>query len=1777
MKNKRQRWTALLLAVVLAFNLFSHTAVTVSAAEIENTEEISTEVYTENTEEMNNEAATEALTAESTEEQPEEAGTETVAEELEEEPAEESASEEAVTEASTETVITEEEPAEKPGLIINELEADDRKDKKEEMEALVDESLLSPMLSGGKPIYSSGQWSYGGQSGNIWYTYDDYGNTVAIFCLNHGASMSNGVTGELVASAGGNFSAYAVSAAMNYYSSHRGNASAYAVAQLLIWNMWNVSEETRSLYNEITYGWSLVEANGGRAPGGNSYSSRLTAVSSGEIRNKKAAFAGAVKNNAKVTKLPGADAGKYEYSSNYNFTGTAWRYFAQAGYISAEPALYTLDGEKYGKSSVVRQNNGSFTISTDITAGEAGSSEDNPLFAVFHLTYGALGSYNYGYLATSGNKQNMTYSAGTPSTGYWIMPVYHEETPAPDGSPVYVIKRDEFGKVLEGVTLKLTGESGEAAQYKYANKHSSGTPRQDALWMIKREGTFRLEEVRPNSSQFSTIAESDKKWIRFRVTKDNDGKYHINVTQKNGMTVSVTQVESGDNKGCDKLVWEVENTAAEGGVAIHKVGKVLSGYNRSTGEFTYTTAEMNVNLEGVTFQFYAAEDININGTAVFKKDENIPIGASWGKGHEVERIKGDLLKDDKTGIVTGTDGVVEVWGLPVGNYYVKEIRKNVEGFTDTTASDTITVPFTVTRDATAAVSFNDTTGTYFANQQKNINVYVEKVDLYTGKIKKLPGAEFTLYADVNNVNYFKQPIFTREQTVPAVVGRDLDKKTEKTESGTWVPIRKVITSDDGNGLFDNLPYGTYLLVETRAPLKDDGTRYELAESSVKFTFSLDGGAADVVKQYTNKEEEGDKVEEGDTGFEISYEMWDIEEHHPQIRKNIETAEPLNPDEPNMPLYLYEDVPGAGAVFGIYAAEDIKNTRDEVVYHTGDEIGTCTTDETGTATYDGVMYQGSYYFKELKTPDDTRYKLDTAQYPFTVSYNSSDVLNEEPVINTLYKGSLKVLKTDGESGRPLPGVEFVLLDEKAEVLGSFVTDDKGEIRIENLPVGTYYLRETKTLEDYLLDSTERKIELTAEDLDQVEEVKNYRLKTVALAKDTGEHITMAGEHVEITDTVTYNGLPMGKLKFVTSLKTKDAGGSVTGVTGKDGKPVMTENIVEITRKAGEITVDLPAFDARPYAGKTVTVYQDIYTMAGERIGGHTDIDSEEQSIHFPRISTTAADKDGGKTVRAGGEVTLVDKIRYENLLPGRKYTVSGVVMDKTTGSPLLVNGKKVTASAEFTPSKGDGETEASFTFSTKGLGNRELVVFETLKLYGAVVAVHQDMEDEGQTVKVLGGTSISIRTNSRITGHGGVKTGDGFILMLTLLFMLAAAVPAMMHCIECWQKLKPAGHAGRRKPKGGKKKKKGSSRRAGYILLLGLAVVLGAAGITGYAAGKIKDLPEKELQDTEYKGKVYTYALQKKYETDNPEEEITFEEKKGMKLQEVDYQVIKTVPQTKEVEETRDYRKLKAKDESKIKDAITIDGQAYQLKEVKWEEIPNRETVSYTLDLGYAGSAPDYPETYEYTYTSPATRKETTVQLPFKRLETGACRWVDGFSATATFHNLEGEVFCLGNHAFSYNADSLSLTGEDYAELVRMLGYDTAKYRLDSAAWSGEPYQTETGEWCRNAVVSGQQYAASYQAVYEDEVENGKLYTAHAVYSTEVELPPEEAPPVYVMQATGYYKETGVWTNIITFVTQHKAASVGIAISLVAVLAVAVMVIMVLRRRKAIKGGDEESN
>ena len=132
-------------------------------------------------------------------------------------------------------------------------------------------------------------------------------------------------------------------------------------------------------------------------------------------------------------------------------------------------------------------------------------------------------------------------------------------------------------------------------------------------------------------------------------------------------------------------------------------------------------------------------------------------------------------------------------------------------------------------------------------------------------------------------------------------------------------------------------------------------------------------------------------------------------------------------------------------------------------------------------------------------------------------------------------------------------------------------------------------------------------------------------------------------------------------------------------------------------------------------------------------------------------------DGQHTADPTGEITIVDVVEYTGLIPGKTYAVSGILMNKGTGEPLLIDGAGVTAEVEFAPEAESGTVELTYTLDASTLAGTTIVVFETLYSDGVEIAAHADINDEAQTIEITEPDEPTLGTTATV--WCGIKKVD----------------------------------------------------------------------------------------------------------------------------------------------------------------------------------------------------------------------------------------------------------------------------------------------------------------------------------------------------------------------------------------------------------------------------------
>ena len=393
----------------------------------------------------------------------------------------------------------------------------------------------------------------------------------------------------------------------------------------------------------------------------------------------------------------------------------------------------------------------------------------------------------------------------------------------------------------------------------------------------------------------------------------------------------------------------------------------------------------------------------------------------------------------------------------------------------------------------------------------------------------------------------------------------------------------------------------------------------------------------------------------------------------------------------------------------------------------------TTGADGMATTKDLPY-GTYVVHQTKGGNGRQLVAD-----FDVVISEDGKVYSYDLVNVQKNAQLKIVKTS-EDG-VIEGIKFRVTRLEDNYSAEYVTNAAGEILTETLPI--YADKDGATKYQYKVEEldTEETFGYQLPDSQTVElsegEIASVSFHNVPI--EIGTKATVEGEKevdpldkVTLTDTVSYTGLVPGKEYKVTGvLMDKETGEKLL----VDGKEITAETVFVPETKNGSVDVTF-IFDATGLHGKEIVVFEDLY-RENVLLATHADINDEGQTVKIknPEIGTKAT-ADGKKEITAD-KITITDVVSYKDLTPGKEYKLTGVLMNKATNDKLLIDGKEITAEATFTPKATTGEVEMTFTFDARELtAETEVVVFETLYRDGIEIAVHADIEDEGQTVKIL---------------------------------------------------------------------------------------------------------------------------------------------------------------------------------------------------------------------------------------------------------------------------------------------------------------------------------------------------------------------------------------------------------------------------------------------------------
>lgn len=841
------------------------------------------------------------------------------------------------------------------------------------------------------------------------------------------------------------------------------------------------------------------------------------------------------------------------------------------------------------------------------------------------------------------------------------------------------------------------------------------------------KGEFELTDLVPGSYTVTEHTPTEYAEQKSKTVNVESGKtatvYFSNVLKKWNLTVTKTDAETKSAQGDATLTGAV--------YGIYNNGKLVDkyttdkncgfttsyyvcgdnwtlkeiepseGYLLDETEYHIGAEAKKYTLENNSVSIGVTEDILKGKIAIIKHtDDGSTKIETPEKGAEFQvylKSSGSYTKakeSERDNLICDEYGFAETKDLPYGTYTVHQTK----GWNGTE----------FIADFDVFISENNKTYKYLINNA-SLESYVKivKVDSETGKQIPYAGAGFQIYDPNGNKVMMKYTYLT------------------VTEIDTFY------TNSDGYLITpETLPYGKgYSVVEVQAPYG-----YILDSTPAYFDITAENtteenGVTIVKAEKKNTPQKGTITVEK-TG-EIFSNVTAVGGGYTDENGNDVTLPTIY-----QPEYSVSGL--AGAVFEIYADEDI-TTPDGTVRAKKDElVATLKTNTKGTATSKQI-YLGKYRVVEKTAPNGfvlnrtvNHIELTYSGQNEKVTSTSTSFTNDrQKVVIDLTKILEQNEKFNIGSNDEILNVSFGLYaDEDLKAANGSVIPKDGLLEIitcnekgkatftTDLPIGSYYVKEISTDSHYILSE------------------KKYPVVFEYAGQDTATvHISVNdGEPIE--NEIIYGTIKGLKIDRETG---ENIAGALFGMFKAEEKE-LSEKAAILTAESNEEGIF--TFENVPYGEyivcelKPANGYlenEELYPVTISEDDEIIGITIENDKI--PELGTTAT-IDGKKEFTVNGDITIDDVVSYKHLTAGKEYTIKGVLMDKSTGKQFLVDGKEVCSEVTFTPETADGEVTVSFTFDGSVITKEtEIVVFETLYREGTEIAVHANIEDENQTVTI----------------------------------------------------------------------------------------------------------------------------------------------------------------------------------------------------------------------------------------------------------------------------------------------------------------------------------------------------------------------------------------------------------------------------------------------------------
>lgn len=616
-----------------------------------------------------------------------------------------------------------------------------------------------------------------------------------------------------------------------------------------------------------------------------------------------------------------------------------------------------------------------------------------------------------------------------------------------------------------------------------------------------------------------------------------------------------------------KARWE--NLMVDTTVAITEI-KAPNGYILNSNPQTLT---IRAN-ETTTVRFDNKEQLA--NLTVIKEDEetgNAPQGAAtlFGAKYDLTDADGNFVATLTMGNVDGISQA-EIKGLKLGTYFLQEVEAP-EGYTlDPTKHE---VQLT------------------YAGQNETVAIHSRTV---TDRVIKghIEGYKFGSRPLIPNslADILERITGTNQDIKPPLEGVELTATAHATGQ-EYV----VMTGENGFFRFENLPYDTYTISETKGP---DG--YLLIEP-FDVTISEDG--------YTHFFLLEDRI---------------IESRLHIVKVDEETGENIPYAGAQFKIFDTWANDGEGAFVSMQRPNDTESTD---VFETNEKGEIVTTENLAW----GV---DRYELHEVKAPEG--YVLLEEPIVFSVTQEDSDGVIRIEVPNRLARQDVQLIKRDRLNEQPLANVPFNLYqiekDGSETLVDAFLTDEEGMISLEGLPYSEYKFVEGQPLPGYLELEKDIDFSVTVENdgelivLEVVNEREDLEITTLFATVD-GEKIVDPTIDNRLEDKVWIKGDAI-EIGHTYTIVTE----YVNRLTGE----VVSRDTTQWTAKSKEdelsVFLDLPENTMKDGDEMTATHVLYYDEEQEEEVGREVDLENMDQTVHF------AAPKREGELPKTGSTAGMI---------------------------------------------------------------------------------------------------------------------------------------------------------------------------------------------------------------------------------------------------------------------------------------------------------------------------------------------------------------------------------------------------------------------------------------------------------------------------------------------------------------------------------------------------------